>query len=57
MCFLGAWQLGREVSADAIRKQSHEAFWADGSRIGLKVFYLVPVCKMNSRGEKLGSRR
>lgn len=26
MYFLGAWQLGREVSADAIRKQSHEAF-------------------------------
>lgn len=41
MGFVGAWQQGREVSADVVRKQSHEAFEQMVSELNIKAFCLV----------------
>lgn len=38
--FVGTWQLGREVSDDVVRKQSHEALGQMVGRMGFKMFCL-----------------
>lgn len=44
--FVGIWQLGREVSDDVVRKQSHEALGQMVGRMGFKMFCLGSVCRM-----------